>query len=73
MHRCFIRGHGGGVDVDGQVIAYGSRKPNEYEFNYPTYDLDLVEIVHALVQWRHFLGHGFELHNDHCILYYIFT
>ena len=34
---------------DGQVIAYGSRKLKDHELNYPTHDLELAAIVHALV------------------------
>ena len=35
---------------DGQVIAYESCKLKDYELNYPTHDLELVAIVHALVR-----------------------
>ena len=59
---------------DGRVIAYKSRKLKDHELNYPTHDLELTAIVHALVRWRHFLlGHGFDLHRDHRSLQYIFT
>ena len=59
---------------DGRVIAYESRKLKDHELNYPTHDLELVAIVHALVRWRHFLlGHRFELHSDHRSLQYIVT
>ena len=34
---------------DGHVIAYESRKHKDCELNYPTHDLELVEMVHALV------------------------
>ena len=45
-----------------------------HELNYPTHDLELAAVVHALVRWRHFLlGHRFELHSDHQSLQYIFT
>ena len=59
---------------DGRVIAYESRKLKDHELNYPTHDLELIVVVHALVNWRHFLlGHRFELHSDHKSLQYIFT
>lgn len=35
---------------DGQAIAYQSRKLNTYEINYPTHNLELVVVVHALVR-----------------------
>ena len=59
---------------DGRVIAFESRKLKDHELNYPTHDLELAAVVHALVRWRHFLlGHRFELHSDHRSLQYIFT
>jgi hypothetical protein len=33
---------------DGRVIAYASRQLRKHEVNYPTHDLELVAIVHAL-------------------------
>ncbi len=45
-----------------------------HELNYPTHDLELEVVVHALVRWQHFLlGHRFELHSDHQSLQYIFS
>jgi hypothetical protein len=42
--------------------------------NYPTYDLELAAVVHALKIWRHYLmGKRCELYTDHKILKYIFT
>ena len=59
---------------DGRVIAYESKNLKDHELNYPTHDLELAAVVHALVCWRHFLlGHRFELHSDHRSLQYIFT
>ena len=59
---------------DDRVIAFESRKLKDHELNYPTHDLELVAVVHALVRWRHFLlGHRFEWHCDHRSLQYIFT
>lgn len=36
---------------DGCVIAYESRKLKIHEVNYPTHDLELVVIIHALTKW----------------------
>jgi hypothetical protein len=45
-----------------------------YEVNYPTHDLELAAIVHALKIWRHYLlGKRCELYTDHKSLKYIFT
>lgn len=51
---------------DGRVIAYESRKIKSHDVNYPTHDLKIATIMHALTKWRHFLvGQRFELHTDH--------
>ncbi|KAL0455222.1 UNVERIFIED_CONTAM: Retrovirus-related Pol polyprotein from transposon [Sesamum latifolium] len=39
----------------GKVIAYASRQLRPHEMNYPTHDLELAAIVHALKIWRHYL------------------
>ena len=37
-----------------------------HEKNYPTHDLELLAIVHALKKWRHYLlSQVFELVIDH--------
>jgi hypothetical protein len=42
--------------------------------NYPTHDLELAIVVHALKIWRHYLmGKRCELYTDHKSLKYIFT
>ena len=33
---------------EGRVIAYASRQLRKYEVNYPTHDLELAAVVHAL-------------------------
>ena len=33
---------------NGRVIAYASRQLKDHEKNYPTHDLELVVVVHAL-------------------------
>ena len=40
---------------DGRVIAYASRQLKKHEVNYPTHDLELDAMVHALKIWRHYL------------------
>jgi hypothetical protein len=40
---------------DGRVVAYASRQLMKHEVNYPTYDLELAAVVHALKIWRHYL------------------
>jgi hypothetical protein len=40
---------------EGRVIAYGSRQLRRHELNYPTHDLELAAVVHALKIWRHYL------------------
>ncbi|KAL0344330.1 UNVERIFIED_CONTAM: Transposon Ty3-I Gag-Pol polyprotein [Sesamum angustifolium] len=58
----------------GKVIAYASRQLRPYEINYPTHDLELAAIVHALKIWRHYLyGETFQIFTDHKSLKYIPT
>jgi hypothetical protein len=33
---------------EGRVIAYASRQLRKHEINYPTHDLELAVVVHAL-------------------------
>ncbi|KAL0287148.1 UNVERIFIED_CONTAM: Retrovirus-related Pol polyprotein from transposon [Sesamum calycinum] len=59
---------------NGKVIAYASRQLRTYELNYPTHDLELAAIVHALKIWRHYLyGEKFQIFTDHKSLKYILT
>jgi hypothetical protein len=58
----------------GQVVSYASCQLRKHEENYPTQDLELATVVHALKIWRHYLiGHRCEIYNDHKSLKYIFT
>ncbi|KAL2252896.1 UNVERIFIED_CONTAM: Transposon Ty3-I Gag-Pol polyprotein [Sesamum indicum] len=58
----------------GRVIAYASRQLRPHEINYPTHDLELAAIVHALKIWRHYLyGETFQIFTDHKSLKYIPT
>jgi hypothetical protein len=59
---------------DNRVIAYGSRALRPHEQNYPTHDLELAAVVHALKIWRHYLmGTHCNIFTDHKSLKYIFT
>jgi hypothetical protein len=40
---------------DGYVVAYASRQLRKHEEHYPTHDLELAAVVHALKLWRHYL------------------
>ena len=45
-----------------------------HEKNYPTHDLELLAVIHALKKWLHYLlGQTFELVTDHKNLKWIFT
>jgi hypothetical protein len=59
---------------DGHVIAYSSRQLHRHEEHYPTHDLELAAIVHALRTWWHnLLGNVVHIFTDHKSLKYIFT
>jgi hypothetical protein len=59
---------------EGHVIAYASRQWRKYEWNYPTHDLELAAVVHALKLWRHYImGTKCQVYTDHKSLKYIFT
>jgi hypothetical protein len=56
------------------VIAYASCQLQKYEINYPTHDLELAAVVHALKIWRHYImGTKCQVYTDHKSLKYIFT
>jgi hypothetical protein len=59
---------------EGKVVAYASRQFRKHEQNYPTHDLELAAIVHALMVWRHYMiGNKCQIFTDHKSLKYIFT
>jgi hypothetical protein len=59
---------------DNRVIAYASRALRAHEQNYPTHDLELAAVIHALKLWRHHLmGTKCNIYIDHKSLKYIFT
>jgi ribonuclease HI len=59
---------------EGKVVAYASRQLKKHEENYPTHDLELAAVVHALKIWRHYLiGNKCDLFSDHKSLKYFLT
>ncbi|WVZ97651.1 hypothetical protein U9M48_043167 [Paspalum notatum var. saurae] len=59
---------------EGRVNAYASRQLRKHEANYPTHDLELAAVVHALKIWRHYLlGNMCHIYTDHKSLKYILT
>jgi hypothetical protein len=59
---------------EGRVIAYASWALRPHEINYPTHDLELAAVVHALKIWRHYLmGNRCNIFTNHKSLKYIFT
>jgi ribonuclease HI len=59
---------------EGKVVAYSSRQLKVHEKNYPTHDLELAAVVHALKTLRHYLyGQKCDIYTDHKSLKYIFT
>ena len=55
-------------------IAYESRKMNAAEMNYPTHELELLVVNHALRTRRHYLlGKQFKIVTDHHSLKYLMT
>jgi hypothetical protein len=69
---------GSGLDCvlmqEGRVIAYASRRLHRHEEHYPTHDLELAAVVHALKIWRHYLlGNVYHIYTNHKSLKYIFT
>ena len=49
-----------------RVIAYASRALRRHEENYPTHDLELAAVVHALKIWRYYLlGNPIHIYSDH--------
>jgi hypothetical protein len=59
---------------EGHLIAYSSRQLCPYEEHYPTPDLELAAMVHALRTWRHYLlGNVAQIFTNHKNLKYFFT
>ena len=59
---------------NGRVISYASRQLKKHEENYPTHDLELAAVVHALKIWRHYLyGVTCRVFSDNSSLKYLFS
>jgi hypothetical protein len=72
---CDVCGQGLGCVLmqEGHVIAYASRQLWKHELNYPTHDLELTAVVHALKIWRHYImGTKCQVYTDHKSLKNIF-
>jgi hypothetical protein len=53
-------------------LCFTSSQPHEQ--NYPTHDLELAAVIHALKIWRHYLmGTHCNIYTDHKSLKYTFT
>lgn len=67
------RGLDGFLMQEEKVVCYELRNLNEHDQNYPTHDLELTTIIHALKMWRHYLlGGRLTLMRDHSRLRYLF-
>ena len=65
---CDASGNGLGCVLmqEGRVVAYASRQLRKHEANYPTHDLELAAVIHALKIWRHYLlGNTCNIYTDH--------
>ena len=49
------QGIGGIIQQEQHPIAYESQHFCTHENNYPTHDVELLAVVHALKKWRHYL------------------
>ena len=57
-----------------QPIAFLSHKMNEHERNYPVHEQELLAVIIALKEWRHYLhGRPFKIITDHQSLRYLST
>ncbi|WVZ51917.1 hypothetical protein U9M48_003017, partial [Paspalum notatum var. saurae] len=73
---CDASGNGLGCFLmkEGRIVAYASRQLRKHEAYYPTHDLELAVVVHALKIWRHYLlGNTCHIYTDHKSLKYILT
>ena len=64
------------VDGKWHPVAFFSKSLNEVQRNYKIYDKEMLAIIRALVEWRHFLEgarHKFEIRMDHKHLEYFMT
>jgi hypothetical protein len=70
----FGQGLGSVLMQDGHVVAYASRQLRKHEEKYPTHDLELPAMVHALKIWRYYIiSKRCEVYSYHKSLKYMFT
>ncbi|XP_070045755.1 uncharacterized protein [Nicotiana tomentosiformis] len=56
-----------------KFVAYAYRQLRKHEKNYPTHNLELAIVIHALKMWRHYLYSIYvDIYMDHKSLQYIF-
>jgi hypothetical protein len=59
---------------DNHVIAYASRALRTHEQNYPTHDLELAAVIHALKLCRyHLMGTKCNIYTDHKSKVHLYT
>jgi hypothetical protein len=59
---------------EGRMIAYSSHQLCPHEEHYPTHDLELASVVHALCTWWYYLiVNVAHIFTDHKSLKYFFT
>ena len=57
----------------GKIVAYISRQLKVHERDYPTHDLELADMVFALMIWHHYLYVvHVDIYSDYKILQYVF-
>lgn len=57
-----------------KVISFSLRKLHKHEQQYPTNDLELSIVVHALMIWRHYYSENkYDIYTNHKSLKYTFT
>jgi hypothetical protein len=62
------------VNVVRKSNSYASRQLRKHENNYPTHDLELAVVIHALKIWRHYMiGNKCKIFTNQKSLKYIFT
>jgi hypothetical protein len=55
-------------------VVYASTQLRKHKEKYPTHDLELAAVLHALKIWRHYMiGKRCEVYSNHKSLKYIFT